>query len=346
MWSNSVFALSVIKFSVYIQICFSLRAAFSSEIFVSVKRNNTWFWNFLIFIHFANLFTIYSLLWLGAFVFMTTDTIFECEGCSKNFILRLQCISIWQTSLTRRIRKANFFVWTGFFRTFPTFSEIFFTWDVSLYDNSQTQVTANSSAAKDRGWFTDYTSFESKVSDFGGFKSSVIGIGTVELPVEPPLGFVGENSPRILRLTTVLHIPFYRRNFIDDLIINDYKICFQSKETKGFIADQDGQKIAYIDPCHPLCQVKLRNPSSCYYALDHKSIYAIHAIWSDFERGNWYAHQNTLGELFSLQEKIWLKKRFGNEFTFLKVQGLNIYKNEDRENGRTLLRSLMQADKE
>lgn len=176
--------------------------------------------------------------------------------------------------------------------------------DVSVYDNGQIQVSDNSSAAKDRGWFTDYTPFESEVSDFGGFKSPVVGIGTVELPIEAPPGFVGENSPRILRLTTVLHTPSYRCNVIGNPIMNDYKICFQSKDTMGFIADQDDQKVAYFDPCRPLYQIKLRNPSSGYYALNHRSRHAIRALWPDFEREKWHAHQNTPGESFSLQEKL------------------------------------------
>jgi len=45
-------------------------------------------------------------------------------------------------------------------------------------------------------------------------------------------------------------------------------------------------------------------------------------------------------------EKNWLKKHHGNEFKFLQTMGLSIYKEEDREEGRTILRGFMKNDME
>lgn len=194
-----------------------------------------------------------------------------------------------------------------------------------------------------------YTPFETKTSDFFGRDSGglqVIGIGTVELPIDPPPGFVGEDPPRILRLTTVLHAPSSVCNIIGRPITKDHKIQFESESTKGFVTDRDGRNVAYFDPSRPLHQVKLRNPPSGYYALSHMRTYAIFALWSDDERVKWHAHQNTLGWSYNLLEKMWLHKYYGNEFSFLRDQGLNIYKNEDREKGKAILRSLIQADGE
>lgn len=47
-----------------------------------------------------------------------------------------------------------------------------------------------------------------------------------------------------------------------------------------------------------------------------------------------------------MEEKTWLKKYYGNEFRFLRDFGFSIYKEEDREDRRTLLRTSMQEDKE
>jgi hypothetical protein len=45
-------------------------------------------------------------------------------------------------------------------------------------------------------------------------------------------------------------------------------------------------------------------------------------------------------------EKAWLKKNYKDEYHFLQQNGLSIYKDEDREDGRALGRSLMAADDE
>ena len=41
------------------------------------------------------------------------------------------------------------------------------------------------------------------------------------------------------------------------------------------------------------------------------------------------------------EEKAWLKQHFKTEFHFLRQHGLSIYKDEDREEGKTLLRSFI-----
>lgn len=44
------------------------------------------------------------------------------------------------------------------------------------------------------------------------------------------------------------------------------------------------------------------------------------------------------------EERDWLKKHFDGEFKFLREYGLSIYKDEDREEGRQILRALMEGD--
>ncbi|KAM7212346.1 hypothetical protein V8F06_012282 [Rhypophila decipiens] len=48
---------------------------------------------------------------------------------------------------------------------------------------------------------------------------------------------------------------------------------------------------------------------------------------------------------YTSDEKEWLKKRWGNEYSFLQAHGLNIYKDEHREEGIRIVRSLMSQEK-
>ena len=47
---------------------------------------------------------------------------------------------------------------------------------------------------------------------------------------------------------------------------------------------------------------------------------------------------------YSTDEKVWLKKNYGGEYNFLQNLGLSIYKEEDRIEGRSMVRSWMTED--
>lgn len=213
-----------------------------------------------------------------------------------------------------------------------------------------------SSIAKDRGWFTEYTPYETQVGDFYGMMAQpirVIGIGTVELLTEPPPNSVGRDDlPRPLRLTTVLHAPSAACNIIGMPILIDYDVVStfcRKGDTRGYIAENGGRQIAYFDPSRTLLHVKLRDPPKGTYPLKSGGPWLINAKWADTEIAKWDAAQqpkkNSRGPLNN-EEKIWLKERFGDEFHFLRNYGHNIYKEEDREEGRALLRALIWADQD
>ena len=44
------------------------------------------------------------------------------------------------------------------------------------------------------------------------------------------------------------------------------------------------------------------------------------------------------------EEKAWLNEHWGGEFKFLAAYGLSIYKEEDREEGRRIVRGMMAQD--
>jgi hypothetical protein len=48
---------------------------------------------------------------------------------------------------------------------------------------------------------------------------------------------------------------------------------------------------------------------------------------------------------YTAAEKQWLKARYGNEFRFLRRRQLSLCRNKDREEGRRILRALINADK-
>lgn len=67
------------------------------------------------------------------------------------------------------------------------------------------------------------------------------------------------------------------------------------------------------------------------------------------ERSRWIESQNsaipTEGALsYTLEEKQWVKNPFQEEFRFLRVYGFNIFKEEDQEDGRAIVRSMMADD--
>ncbi|ERF70537.1 hypothetical protein EPUS_08599 [Endocarpon pusillum Z07020] len=47
---------------------------------------------------------------------------------------------------------------------------------------------------------------------------------------------------------------------------------------------------------------------------------------------------------YTAEEKKWLKDNWGNEFHFLISYGLRIYNDEDREEGKLILRAIMEAE--
>lgn len=80
----------------------------------------------------------------------------------------------------------------------------------------------------------------------------------------------------------------------------------------------------------------------------------INARWSDAERQRYEAgvagtsatRSVPMDDGYTDEEKAWLKQHYGNEFKFLRDYGLSIYKDEDREDGRRLLRGLMEEDED
>lgn len=80
------------------------------------------------------------------------------------------------------------------------------------------------SVAKDPGWFTEYTPFETHLGDSYEMMTQplqVVGIGTVELSTQASPDSAQDSSSPTLQLTTVLHVPSILCNIIGRPIMDE-----------------------------------------------------------------------------------------------------------------------------
>ncbi|KAL8873258.1 MAG: hypothetical protein Q9174_001248 [Haloplaca sp. 1 TL-2023] len=228
--------------------------------------------------------------------------------------------------------------------------------------------TSNVHVANHRDWFTSYTPFSSKMgSMLKGIESEVIGIGDVELPTKSHPTRNGPAYRKVLHLKNVLHAPGSVCNIFATSILEGYQLkAGPDGPGAGFhlISEPSGTRVALIDFVK-LYRVRLCGQSAQQTSLDRDSVYYINAMWSAAERSRWEAHQQReqTGPTPSLQpadhkqipkpdhdlplidaEKKWLKDNYKDEFHFLEIHNLSIYKDEDRSEGRRILRAMMDAE--
>lgn len=133
----------------------------------------------------------------------------------------------------------------------------------------------------------------------------------------------------------------------------------ETEKSKGSMSDASGKPVAYFSPHSERFSLKLSGPpvgprlGPSQFKPD--MAYVLRITWPASERARWKAHgQQTktdaekrqwIGEqLYTTEEKQWLKKHYGGEFKFLLVQGLSIYDEEDRAEGRAIMRALARHD--
>lgn len=163
----------------------------------------------------------------------------------------------------------------------------------------RTPLTSSYSLCKDRGWFIDYTPFDSVAGTiYDDTKMAVAGVGTVVLPVEKSPDLSGPDARGELTLHTVLHCPSTRCNIVSLqplLQEGDYKGTFGSSHPRssGSIITKDGSPVTYFDAGEVLFQIKLSGPPEGKTlgnsVLHHGEIYLINVRWSDYQRARWEA---------------------------------------------------------
>ncbi|RSM20686.1 hypothetical protein CDV31_000373 [Fusarium ambrosium] len=211
--------------------------------------------------------------------------------------------------------------------------------------------TSTAHVACDRHWFgDDYTPFKTWLTDSRGVKLEAIGVGNIMLPVDLSNGKRGE-----IFLKNVLHFPDAVCNSIGSPIYIDYNI--DGGDGMNFandvqtLRDDGGRPSAYFERGSKVFYIlKLGGPPSgarlgpC--PLDEGKGYMISLYWPESERMRFEASKAQAEAFLSDSERAWLKEHWGNEFKFLAAYELSIYKDEDREEGRAIMRTMMAKEKE
>ena len=81
-------------------------------------------------------------------------------------------------------------------------------------------------------------------------------------------------------------------------------------------------------------------------------MYMIRAEMSEKEQTRWQSYKKQLAgngkpaedTPYTAEEKRWLKENWQDEFHFLRAYKLSVYKEEDRTEGRSILRAMMEAE--
>ncbi len=132
--------------------------------------------------------------------------------------------------------------------------------------------------------------------------------------------------------------------------------------SRGGLFSQDGTQVAYFDASKRFFNFKLSDPpwgpalgpSQLRPGVD----YVIRAHWPEDEMRRWNAFneranqpnshsaaRNEWDEPYSSTEKEWLRQFFESEFKFLLQHGLSINKEDDRAEGRSIVRAMMEKER-
>ncbi|KAL6691286.1 hypothetical protein J3F84DRAFT_352637 [Trichoderma pleuroticola] len=223
---------------------------------------------------------------------------------------------------------------------------------------------SNVHICNDRRWFAELTPFKSAASSvFGSGDVAVEGVGIVNLPVKRDPNQRGPQAHHVLRLTNVLYTPGSGFNILGSPLVELAPRISRNptRKKKGSLADQDGNRVAFFSPNAPLLCLRLSGPPVgprlAPTKLEPNGAYALMVTWPDSERARWNARGQQdetetkspqwAGEQpYAAEEKAWLKKHCQGGYKLLILYGLSIYGEEERAEGRAIVRAMMSADKD
>ncbi|KAL6716765.1 hypothetical protein ACLMJK_006333 [Lecanora helva] len=217
--------------------------------------------------------------------------------------------------------------------------------------------------ANHRDWFTSYTTFKTHFeSGFVGGPVEAEGIGEVKLVVKTDPNRSGSQYQHTVILHDVLYAPSASCNVLGMDFAKNASFTLGSGVNK-VIDSRSGACVGILDAVK-LFRLRLRGQSGDQTSLDRNKAYVIRANWPASERSRWEAissqrtsQQPVRSDSLSLpssssssvppltqSEKKWLKDSWGGEFKFLRDHGYSIYEEEDREEGRRLVRAFMEDE--
>ncbi|KAK4620869.1 hypothetical protein CLAFUW4_11570 [Fulvia fulva] len=222
--------------------------------------------------------------------------------------------------------------------------------------------TSNIHIANHRDWFTNYapieTFFEHAYASSSNIKA--LGIGTVQLEVRTHRS---KDEYRTLTLQNVLYCPTANCNVIGEPIFDTFP-----QWSMHDLRTDDGEIGMIFDIIRGLSgeavrqKVWLKGHRQGISNHDPNTVDAISAIWSDEEisrcqkelevrsqaqkaaRQSRAAAEQEEEQRYTEVERQWLKEHYRSEFFFLRDHGLSVYEEGERDEGRDILRALMERD--
>ena len=228
-------------------------------------------------------------------------------------------------------------------------------------------TASNSSVANHPDWFISYTPFNSLANGapFSNDKGlPIIGVGDVELSIRTSDRKSGSQNQRKVLLRDVIHVPTAVCNTIGLSTLIEYELDVHVTSGK-LVHGPSGACWGIMDGN----KLRLRGQSSTTTSRLPSTAYTNRANWPSSERERCSRSKKSLSnaanELRANQvsgvpsnssnapklasadltaaERTWLKDNYKGEFYFLRCFGLSVYEDEDREEGRRILRAFMQA---
>jgi hypothetical protein len=152
-------------------------------------------------------------------------------------------------------------------------------------------------------------------------------------------------------LSDVLHVPGYICNAIGQPIVIAHEVVFSKGDCTGGIYTKGGRQLAYTEPEHTLFSVVMLPPdghqlgASAFRLGKH---YMISCRWEEVEVRKWELFKKRRAggvvfdgtRLYTQSERKFLEE-CGGEYNFLRQHEFSIHKDEDREEGREILRAVL-----
>ena len=199
------------------------------------------------------------------------------------------------------------------------------------------------SIVKDRGSFISYTPFATKADPIMGNSVNALGVGTIAVRV----ACSAPKHENVLTLDDVLYCPTGFCNVLGlDFFeaYNPHELSYRPNDInepcnlKG--ADNTNVGMIKWHPKPRLLKLLLA-PEPNRTSLNSDGTYVFTVSWSEAERRRWKNHKYGISPLTS-DEKDWLKQNgYKDEWHFCGMHGLKLHDEEDRRDGRNLLRQMM-----
>lgn len=211
---------------------------------------------------------------------------------------------------------------------------------------------SNAHCANHRDWFVTYTPFKSLARGNVAGTLDIEGIGNVELGVKNP-NRNAKPSYSVIQLEDVLYCPSAICNQVSIGCLMRSGYAF--KLAQGGEISRNGVPIGIIDSPH-LSKLRLSGQAPNQTSLDPEGNYLLSYTWPNEERARWERvkagetqpaqSQPQVTPPYTDDEKRWLKDNWDGEFKFLTAHGLKIHDEEDRADGRRIVRAMMQDSDE